>query len=609
MKRIVKIAMTGLLLTIFTSCNSWLFNKKPKTAPAAELQTISQLLQKAQSSIDSVDTEQIEKYYFTAIHKSDSLLMIYPTDSVLASLNKQAIDAYEFYDHQTAALIADTLTQDEVLSEIENMMAISDSAGFSVDSLEELRIPLILNNKIERAIRYFTENRRGRKIFSTWLRRAGKYESLVKGILREEGAPEELFYLAMIESGLRPTARSYARADGMWQFMAATGRHYGLRNSWWFDERRDVIKATRAAGRHLLDLYEQFGDWYIAIAGYNFSPGKIERRIKKYQVDEFWDLPKLPKQTRNYVPTYLAAVTIASDPEKYGFTDIIPEAPFAFDTVTVDQSIDLNVIADAVGCTYKELRELNPAILRWCTPPDVDKWLLYLPKGTREVFLSKYESLPKSEKRDWVQHRVRSGEALSTIARRYGVSVTEIKRFNKLRSNLIRIGQRLMIPVPAGSAKAKYASSSPQRTYQPAQKQATPPVQVVEDVPGRKKQIYTVQSGDNLWTISRKFNVALSDLQKWNGLTRRSTIRPGQQLNIWLIEEDANAALANVLLPLPGSASADSTPKGNVYIVRSGDTLWDIAKAFNVSISDLKRWNGIRGNRIKPGDELIIAAE
>ena len=128
-------------------------------------------------------------------------------------------------------------------------------------------------------------------------------------------------------------------------------------------------------------------------------------------------------------------------------------------------------------------------------------------------------------------------------------------------------------------------------------------------MPGRKKQVYTVQSGDNLWTISRKFNITLSDLQKWNGLTRRSTIRPGQQLNIWLIEEDANAALANVLLPLPGSTLTEAPPKGNIYIVRSGDTLWDIAKSFNVSIADLKRWNGIRSNRIKPGDELIIAAE
>jgi membrane-bound lytic murein transglycosylase D len=609
MKLIVKIAITGLLLTLFTSCNSWLFHKKPQSAPAVEVQSISQLLQKAQTTVDSLDSKQIEQLYFTAIHKSDSLLILYPADSVLASLNQQAIDAYELLAHQTTALIADTLTQDQVLSDIENMMAISDSAGFTVDSLEELRIPLILNNKVEKAIRYFTENRRGRKIFATWLRRAGKYESLVKGVLREEGAPEELFYLAMIESGLRPTARSYARADGMWQFIAATGRHYGLRNSWWFDERRDVIKATRAAGRHLLDLYDQFGDWYIAIAGYNFSPGKIEKRIKKYQVNEFWDLPKLPRQTRNYVPTYLAAVTIASDPAKYGFTDIIPEAPFEFDTVTVDQSIDLNVIANAVGCSYEQLRELNPAILRWCTPPDVDKWLLYLPKGTRDIFLSKYKSLPKSEKRDWVQHRVRSGEALSTIARRYGVSVTEIKHFNKLRSNLIRIGQRLMIPVPVGSAKAKYASAKQQRHYQPSPKRSAPTVKVVEDVPGRKKQVYTVQSGDNLWTISRKFNITLSDLQKWNGLTRRSTIRPGQQLNIWLIEEDANAALANVLLPLPGSTLTEAPPKGNIYIVRSGDTLWDIAKSFNVSIADLKRWNGIRSNRIKPGDELIIAAE
>ncbi|MCB9067540.1 MAG: LysM peptidoglycan-binding domain-containing protein [Calditrichia bacterium] len=620
MKQIVKIAGCMLMLVSLSACNVWIFKKSPKTAPAAELQQISAYLNAAESNSISEDAMLTDGNYLKALEKADSLSTLYPEDSLLTALYFRVNDSYDSYLHRMVVLDADTLTEEEMMIDIERLFAVSDSAGFAVDSLEQLRIPLILNKKIENAIKYFSETRRGRKTFEGWLRRAGKYEKLVKGILRETGAPEELFYLAMIESGLRPQARSYARAVGMWQFISATGRYYGLTQSWWYDDRQDVIKASRAAGQHLLDLYERFGDWYIGIAGYNFSPGKIEKRIKTYNVSEFWDLPKLPKQTRNYVPTYLAAVTIASNLEKYNFADIIPDNPIEFDTVTIKQSIDLNIIAEAVGSTYNEIRDLNPAILRWCTPPDVDEWLLYLPSGTRDTFLSKYDNLPKSQKMDWVQHRIRSGETLSTIARRYGVSITEVKHFNKLSGNLIRAGRTLMIPIPAGKNSPKaVASNTPKST---ARKSTAPrstsaslnsSAKVVADVPGHYKQVYTIRSGDNLWEVAKKFGVSVNELREWNGLNYSRIIRPGQKLNIWLPNQSGstNDALASANLPVPGAATVTETSgdNKNTYIVRSGDTLWDIARAHNVSINDLKRWNAKRNNKIKPGEELVLYAD
>ncbi len=607
------LTMVFISLIVMTGCQTFLLKKSPRTAPPEVLEQIHTYLERAEQSRLAPDSSSTEVYYLQALQAIDSLSMIYSEDSTLVELLDIVNTDYDDYLHEMMTLDADTLTEAQVMVELSEIYeSAPDSSDLTGDSLATLRIPIVLNQKVERAIKYFTSNR-GRKVFRRWLQRAGRYEKLVKGILREVNAPEELFYLAMIESGLRPTVRSYARAVGMWQFIAGTGKYYGLQQSWWFDDRRDPVKASRAAGQHLLDLYERFGDWYLAIAGYNFNPRKIEKRMARYNVAEFWDLPRLPRQTRSYVPTYLAAVTIASDLEKYGFDDIQPEAPIEFDTVTVNQSIDLTVIAKAVGSNYKEIKSLNPAILRWCTPPDVDKWQLYLPAGTRDTFLSKYDSLPKSEKRNWVRHRIRSGEALSTIARRYGVSVSEVKKFNKLNSNLIRAGRTLMIPVPVEkAAKRKVASTASPVKKRRQKSQPTP--QIVQNVPGREKQVYTVKKGDSLWEVAQKFNVTVNQVRSWNGLGYSRLIKPGQKLNIWQLPAGAAAEKTPLLAKteLPGNLSKNASvkvPEGKkafIYTVRSGDTLWDIAQAHRVSIRDLKKWNRIQSNKIKPGEVLTI---
>lgn len=499
----------------------------------------------------------------------------------------------------------------KVLTELEERTEKNDSANALVsipdviENKKPLAIPLVLNHKVEKAITYFRT--KGRRVFTRWLQRAGRYRPMIRRILREEGVPEELLYLGMIESGFNPYARSYARAVGIWQFIYSTGRAYGLRRSWWYDERRDPEKATRAAARHLKDLHERFNNWYLAIAGYNFSPGKIERRIRRYKnVDEFWELPRLPRQTRNYVPTFIAATLMAKNPEKYGFY-VTPDPPVEYDTVTVRETVDLNVVAQCTNSSFSEIKKLNPALLRWCTPPDRDRWVLNIPKGTREQFLENYAKVPDSQKFTWIHHRIRSGETLSTIARHYGVNMSEIKRFNKIRGSFIRAGQHLVIPVPQNKKyyarlkrKKKSASTGTRR-------------RAVTNVPGRTKLVHTVQKGETLWALSRKYKVSVSQIRRWNGLGYSRIIRPGKQLNIWLPKSSPDLAMDNSRPPRPTDPpqTAEASKKaanGHVvyYTVRSGDNLWDIANRYGVSIRDIKRWNGRRSNLIKPGDRLKI---
>ncbi|RMH78366.1 MAG: LysM peptidoglycan-binding domain-containing protein, partial [Calditrichaeota bacterium] len=498
-----------------------------------QLDRVAFYLESAQNAAEE-DTPGPGFYYQQAMQLLDSLNLRYGEDPAYRQMRLQVEAAYQEYQARQQLEIMDTLAAAQVLEDLGRIFESDDSAEgdllLGVDAGHVIKIPVEMNHKVRKAIHYFANTRRGRRIFRKWLQRAGKYEKVVKQILREEGAPEDLFYLAMIESGLNPRARSYARAVGMWQFISSTGRAYGLHHSWWYDERRDVIKATRAAARHLMDLYERFGDWYLAIAGYNYNPNKIERKLARYNADGFWDLPRLPRQTRNYVPTFLAAMVIAGDPEKYGFTDFYREEPLEFDTVTVRECVDLNVVAECVGSTFREIKELNPALLRWCTPPDRDSWLLYLPKGTRETFLERYAKIPEDQKVTWIRHRIRSGETLSTIARKYRVSVSEIRRFNKIRGSLIRAGASLIIPVPKNQASYRRylaAHSRSSRSY----RRPKP----VENVPGREKHVYTVKSGDSLWKIAQTFGVTMSEIRRWNGLSRYSRIiKPGQTLNIWL---------------------------------------------------------------------------
>jgi membrane-bound lytic murein transglycosylase D len=386
----------------------------------------------------------------------------------------------------------------------------------------EFDIPIVVNGKVEQWIQYYQT--RGRKIFSQWLVRSGRYTPLMKELFRGKGLPEDLVYLALIESGCNPHAYSRRQAMGLWQFIYHTGKRYGLRVDWWIDERRDPVKSTVAAAQYLKDLYDQFECWYLAAAGYNAGEGKISRAIKRYKTEDFWELTKYPylkRETKNFIPKMIAAAVIAKNPELYGFSDISYEEPIRFEMVKVPHATDLRVIAEASGSTYEELKRLNPELRRWCTPPDYPEYELKLPDGKKEIFLRNFSRIRPSERITYRRHVVRSGETLSHIARRYHIDIGAITRMNHIGNrHRIRAGESLIIPV-RGSARFENADMAQRLNRE----------RVPSDREGRGF-IYTVREGDTLWDISRSAGIEMESLCRWNGIQNASMIHPGDTLRI-----------------------------------------------------------------------------
>jgi len=381
----------------------------------------------------------------------------------------------------------------------------------------EYVIPLEMNEHVERWIEYFTTGK-GRDRFAIYLQRAGRYEEMIRRKAREAELPEDLLYLAMIESGMNPNAYSRARAVGLWQFIASTGRAYGLEISYWLDERRDPIRATDAAIAHLGDLHQRFGSWYLAAAAYNAGPGRVSRGIRRTGSEDFWDLADarvLRRETRNYVPKLIAAATIARNADEYGFGDIEPFPADAYDVVKVPDATSFDVLADAAGTTERRIRDLNPQYLRQVTPPD-RAVQLRVPVGSAQTFVRNYAEIPASERVTWLEHRVTRGQTLGAIANRYGTSVTAIRAANNnVSPRRLQIGQRLVIP------RSRAARSAATRPEQTANRPAPP------DGP----LTITVRRGDTLWALARRYGTSTSNLMAMNDLGS-SVIRPGDRITV-----------------------------------------------------------------------------
>ena len=422
-------------------------------------------------------------------------------------------------------------------------------------------MPIDDNDRVVAKIRFFQT--RGRKTFATWLQRAGRYRTLIGDILRREGMPSDLFYVAVIESGLNPRAYSRSRAVGLWQFMARTGRMMDLKLTHWIDERRDPIKATEKAALYLKDLFAEFGDWRLALAAYNGGPGRVRRAIARAGTNDYWQLD-LPRETKNYVPLFMAAAVIAKDPQLFGFEPQAEEPAFAYEEVVLPKDwlyVDLKAAAQLLGIERQVLHDLNPELRQDITPPrSSSPYTLRVPPGKGPILLDQYSSLPIPQKAAVHQYRVQRGDTISGIAQTFGVSTRVIAAANSLRNpNLIRPRQLLYIPV---APRAKPTSG--------------------------RQGTYTVRPNDVLGRIASQHGVSLRDLMKWNGL-KTTLIKPGQEL---------------VVRQQPVSREVMS---GETYTVQRGDTLWELARRFAVSVADLQAWNSLEKALIKPGQQLTVA--
>jgi membrane-bound lytic murein transglycosylase D len=461
---------------------------------------------------------------------------------------------------------------------------------------DTLVLPVVSNERVEAFVKLLQGTQR--QWMERALRRSGRYSQRMQQILREEGLPENLVYLALIESGFNPHAYSSARAMGIWQFIPATGRRYGLVINWWIDERRDLEKSTRAAAHYLKNLYELFDDWYLAAAAYNAGEGKLQRAIRKYDSTCFWDLSRyryLRRETKNYVPRFLAALTIAENPEQYGFAGIQLDAPLLYETTTVPDATDLAVIAKGCGKSLSLLNKLNPQLRRGCTPPDYPDYEVKIPLGTKESFLAYYHQLDPKKRLTFRRHRIKRNETLSHIALQYDISVNSIVAMNRLKSrHSIREGKSLIIPLPASYKVAKNRS----RTRKPVR---------LPDLSeqGFRKVVHVVEKGDSLWLIGKRYGVSTSSLRRWNGKYRSSRIRPGQRIFVW-VKEPTTQTPPKVAKVQPAQGQGQEI----WYTVQRGDSLWEIARRFGVTVAQLSRWNQIDVRRpIRPGLRLRIYKE
>jgi len=369
-------------------------------------------------------------------------------------------------------------------------------------------LPLIVNDEVLMFLNFF-QTPKGRDIVENGLRRSGKYRDMISRVLREEGLPQDLIYLAQAESAFQPLALSRAGARGIWQFVAYRGQQYGLRRTWWIDERQDPEKATRAAAQHLRDLYGLFGDWYLAMAAYNCGPGNVQKGIERTGYADFWELYKrnvLPRETKNYVPIIIALTLIAKDAAHYSI-QADPEAPVSTDIVKPGRPIDLRLVAETIDVDLETLRLLNPSLLRMATPDD-PSFELRLPKGAGERFTAEMAAIPPDKWVSWRRHRVEPGETLTSIAKKYRVTPVAIAEANNLeRSAALEAGVKLTIPAAQPASETKRLLVS-----------------------------YRVRRGDTLAGIADRFNVDSEDVRKWNRL-RSNHVSRGMVLRIYTIGE------------------------------------------------------------------------
>jgi membrane-bound lytic murein transglycosylase D len=492
-----------------------------------------------------------------------------------------------------------------------NELTPAADAGVKAKAQAEIKnthsdLPLMMTDQVAGYITYFSGH--GRGVFERAFARSGRYHNMIVSTFKQEGIPQDLIYLAQAESGFHPLAVSRVGARGIWQFMASRGRGYGLYHNMWVDDRQDPEKSTHAAARHLKDLYNQFGDWYLAMAAYNSGPGTVQAAVKRTGYADFWELYRrnvLPKETRNYVPIILAVTIMAKNPSQYGLDAVVMEQPAEYDTVTITYPVDLRLVAECVNSTSSELQDLNPSLLRLTTPRD-GKFELHIPAGTKDQYETAINTIPRDMRLWWRYHTVHPGDTLASLARNYHTTAKSITEANHLEATDLEADAKLVIPVAPGKHPV-----SDTATY------------------ARRITRYKVHSGDTVESVAENFGVSPQMLRRWNGI-HGDSLRGRKVLALHLpvspTAHENEVASTHTKSKHPGTTpkptetavtKPPATKSAQIereeiaqapvlhHKVKSGETLYSIATAYRTTVAALKRDNR-NVAVIRPGMILIV---
>jgi membrane-bound lytic murein transglycosylase D len=512
-----------------------------------------------------------------------------------ANADNRENSSIEYSENEPEAVLEEELSALDKIGEWEDVQPPTNRKPAAVEDVT-YDFPIVVNKQVEFYLDLF-QNRQ-RSYFEKWLARSTKYIPFIREQLKEAGLPQDLAYLAMIESGFNPSAYSKSHAVGLWQFMKYTGIDYGLQVNSHIDERRNPEKSAQAAIQYLSDLYGEFNSWYLAVAAYNAGQGTIRRAIERCSTRDFWALAgkkHLKLETKHYVPKLIAAIILAKNPEKYGFTNIQYQEPVQYDIIEVPPMTDLQAVALAGNHDVETLRGLNNELLKWQTPPGRKPYELKIPSGSKSLVAKNLTRLHPVVTTDYKTHVVKKGDTLTAICRQYNLNKTTLLKANNLQSAKLLTGQRLRIPYQSTKYVLLKDGETPQSRFAKAEKDG-------------QLFLHVVKQGETLSRIAKLYNVTPEIIMQWNNLKNAHKIQAKQSLALYLdqpVLSDATVVSYNT----PGKAAVATEidqPQITYYRVKNGDSLWAIARKFSVSPQELKRWNNLQSNLIHPGSQLVV---